>query len=68
LILIEFPQQASSASAVTGTLRFGCGALAGPLLAWSYDGTPFPVAVLLLSALAGAVLLQLLRSLVHGNT
>jgi MFS transporter, DHA1 family, multidrug resistance protein len=67
LILIEFPQQASSASAVTGTLRFGCGALAGPLLAWSYDGTPLPVAVLLLSALAGAVLLQLLRSLVHGN-
>ncbi len=42
LVLIEFPKQASSASAVTGTLRFGFGALAGPLLAWSYDGRRCP--------------------------
>lgn len=62
LILIEFPQQASSASAVTGTLRFGCGALAGPILAWTYDGTPVKVAILLVCALGGASLLQLLRA------
>jgi DHA1 family bicyclomycin/chloramphenicol resistance-like MFS transporter len=61
LILIEFPQQASSASAVTGTLRFGFGALAGPILAWTYTGTPLPVAIVLLLALAGAGLMQLLR-------
>ena len=62
LILIAFPRQASSASAVTGTLRFGCGALAGPLLAWIYDGTPLPVAVLLLVAMSCTVLIQFLRS------
>ena len=43
LVVIEFPKQASSASAVIGTLRFGFGGLAGPLLAWAYDGTPLPV-------------------------
>jgi len=66
LILIAFPQQASSAAAVTGTLRFGCGATAGPVLAWLYDGTPLPVALMLLAALTGAALLQLLRHLRHG--
>jgi DHA1 family bicyclomycin/chloramphenicol resistance-like MFS transporter len=65
LILIEFPRQASSASAVTGTLRFGCGALAGPILAWCYDGTPLPVAILLLCALLGAGLMQVLRKILH---
>jgi len=68
LILIAFPQQASSASAVTGTLRFGCGAMAGPILAWTYTGTPLPVALLLLAALAGAGLLQVLRHLAHGKS
>jgi DHA1 family bicyclomycin/chloramphenicol resistance-like MFS transporter len=61
LILIEFPQQASSASAVTGTLRFGFGALAGPILAWTYDGTPMPVAVLLVCAMLGACGTQVWR-------
>ncbi len=65
MILIEFPKQASSASAVTGTLRFGFGAVSGPLLAWTYDGTPLPMAMLLLAALAGAALMQILRKLVY---
>lgn len=65
LILLEFPQQASSASAVTGTLRFGSGALAGPILAWTYDGTPVPVAILLVCALSGAALVQVLRSVIQ---
>jgi DHA1 family bicyclomycin/chloramphenicol resistance-like MFS transporter len=65
LILLEFPRQASSASAVTGTLRFGCGALAGPILAWTYDGTPLPVAILLVCALLGASATQVLRRIIH---
>jgi MFS transporter, DHA1 family, multidrug resistance protein len=65
LVVIEFPKQASSASAVIGTLRFGFGGLAGPLLAWSYDGTPLPVAILMIACLVGATLLQMLRTLTH---
>ena len=65
LILVQFPKQASSASAVTGTLRFGCGALAGPILAWTYDGTPLPVAILLVCALVSAGTTQFLRKLIH---
>jgi DHA1 family bicyclomycin/chloramphenicol resistance-like MFS transporter len=68
LILIAFPKHASSASAVTGTMRFGCGALAGPLLAWIHNDTPQPVAVLLLVAMLGTVLIQLLRSRVMANS
>lgn len=60
LVLIAFPEQASSAAAVTGTLRFGFGALAGPILAWTYTGTPVPVASLMLATLTSAALLQLL--------
>lgn len=58
LVLIRFPQQASSASAVMGTLRFGFGAMAGPVLAWSHDGTPLPVAWLITLALLGSGLAQ----------
>jgi DHA1 family bicyclomycin/chloramphenicol resistance-like MFS transporter len=65
LVVIEFPKQASSASAVIGTLRFGVGSLAGPVLAWFYDGTPLPVAVLMLCCMGGAGLFQLLRAFLH---
>jgi MFS transporter, DHA1 family, multidrug resistance protein len=61
LILVQFPHQASSASAVTGTLRFGSGAMAGPLLAIYYDGTPLPVAWLIAGALSLACGCQWLR-------
>lgn len=61
LILIEFPHQASSASAVTGTLRFGFGAMAGPILAIVYNGTPVPVAILIFITLLGAGACQVLR-------
>ncbi len=63
LVVIEFPQQASSASAVIGTLRFGVGSLAGPILAWFYTGTPLPVALMMLVCMGGAALIQLLRAL-----
>ena len=67
LILIEFPRQASSASAVTGTLRFGSGALAGPILALLYTGTPVPVAGLILATLLGAGVLQIIRHWMYGT-
>jgi DHA1 family bicyclomycin/chloramphenicol resistance-like MFS transporter len=65
LVVIQFPHQASSASAVTGTLRFGFGALAGPLLAWTYDGTPLPVGFVLLGTLCLSGVLQVLRTALH---
>ena len=45
-------------AAVVGTMRFGVGAMAGPLLAWTYTGTPKPVAALMLGCLVLAALLQ----------
>lgn len=67
LVLIQFPQHASSASAVTGTLRFGFGALAGPILAWAHDDTPAPITWLITLTLLGAVLVQLLQYLLYGR-
>ena len=59
LLLINFPNQASSASAIARTLRFSTGALVGPLLALFYTGTPMPVAILVMTAITLAVLVQL---------
>jgi DHA1 family bicyclomycin/chloramphenicol resistance-like MFS transporter len=67
LVILEFPQQAGSATAVIGTLRFGFGALAGPLLAVTYTGTPLPVAILLVLCLLGAGAIQLLRARHHSQ-
>jgi len=60
LILIEFPNQASSASAVSRTLRFSTGALVGPLLALIYTGTPVPISYQILAAISVAILIQLI--------
>jgi DHA1 family bicyclomycin/chloramphenicol resistance-like MFS transporter len=65
LVIMEFPAQASSASAVIGTLRFGTGALAGPILALLYTGTPLPVVLLMLCAVSGALFMQWLRQRLH---
>jgi DHA1 family bicyclomycin/chloramphenicol resistance-like MFS transporter len=65
LVLIQFPHQASSASAVTGTLRFGFGALAGPILHWAYDGTPLHVGLVLLTVLGVSAGLQIIRSIIY---
>jgi DHA1 family bicyclomycin/chloramphenicol resistance-like MFS transporter len=67
LVLIQFPQHASSASAVTGTLRFGFGALAGPILAWTHNDTPAPIAWLVVLSLAGACLAQLAQHFLYGR-
>jgi len=60
LILIEFPNQASSASAVSRTLRFSTGALVGPLLGLIYTGTPVPISYQILAAISVAILIQLI--------
>jgi len=47
LVLTKFPEQSGTATAVIGTLRFGIGALAGPILAYFYDGSALPFAALM---------------------
>ena len=61
LILQEFAEHTGTATAVNGTLRFGIGALAGPILAVFYDGSALPFACLM----AGAVYLVLGCQLLH---
>ncbi|MDP5137102.1 multidrug effflux MFS transporter [Rheinheimera baltica] len=48
MILMKFPDNSGTATAVIGTLRFGIGALAGPLLAFFYNGTALPFSLLML--------------------
>jgi len=50
IVLMKFKQETGTATAVIGTLRFGCGALAGPLLAVFYDGTAVPFSALMLGS------------------
>jgi len=47
LILLEFSNESGTATAVIGTLRFGLGSLAGPILAYFYNGTALPFAILM---------------------
>lgn len=58
MILMKFPHNSGTATAVIGTLRFGIGALAGPLLAFSYTGTALPFSVLMLSGVLCIVISQ----------
>lgn len=50
IVLMKFQKETGTATAVIGTLRFGCGAMAGPLLALFYTGTAVPFSALMLSA------------------
>lgn len=50
LILLHFKSQSGTATAVIGTLRFGCGALAGPALVSFHTGTELPFVLLVFSA------------------
>lgn len=60
MILMRFPEHSGTATAVIGTLRFGCGALAGPLLALTYTGTALPFSLLMLSGVLAIGLSQFL--------
>jgi DHA1 family bicyclomycin/chloramphenicol resistance-like MFS transporter len=53
LILMEFPDHSGTATAVIGTLRFGAGAAAGPLLALGGQTSVLPFALLMLSGVCG---------------
>ena len=59
LVLTKFPQQSGTATAVIGTLRFGIGALAGPILAYFYDGSALPFAGLMFGSVLVVLLCQL---------
>jgi DHA1 family bicyclomycin/chloramphenicol resistance-like MFS transporter len=62
LTLQQFDQNTGTVTAVIGTLRFGSGALAGPLLAFSFDGSVLPISTLfLISALSMVMLLLINR-------
>ena len=60
MILMRFPEHSGTATAVIGTLRFGSGALAGPLLALIYTGTALPFSLLMLSGVLAIAMSQFL--------
>ena len=64
IVLMKFQQETGTATAVIGTLRFGCGALAGPLLALFYTGTAVPFSALMLGAV---LLVGLCQFLAHSQ-
>ena len=62
LVLTKFPDQSGTATAVIGTLRFGIGALAGPILAYYFDGSAIPFAGLMFSSVILVLLCQIIIS------
>ncbi|WP_258405323.1 multidrug effflux MFS transporter [Shewanella mesophila] len=65
IVLMKFQQETGTATAVIGTLRFGFGALAGPLLALFYTGTAVPFSALMLGAVCLVGLFQFIAH--HSN-
>ncbi len=62
IVLMKFKQETGTATAVIGTLRFGCGALAGPLLALFYNGSAVPFSALMLTAVLLVAICQFNRA------
>ena len=62
LVLQEFAEHAGTATAVNGTLRFGIGALAGPILALFYDGSTLPFVLLMVVPVYLVLICQLLQN------
>lgn len=60
LILTKFPANSGTVTAVIGTLRWGIGALAGPILAFFYDGSSKPFALLMFFAVLVVLSCQLM--------
>jgi DHA1 family bicyclomycin/chloramphenicol resistance-like MFS transporter len=65
MIIMQFPQHSGTATAVIGTLRFGSGALAGPLLAWFYTSDALPFSLLMLAGVVAIGLSQLWRQALY---
>lgn len=61
LVLIAFEQHTGTATAVIGTLRFGSGALVGPLLAIIQPNNTIPFAALIFGALLLTCCCQILQ-------
>lgn len=59
ILLMKFPYNTGTATAVAGTLRFGSGAFAGPMLALFYTGTAMPFSLLMLAGVTGVLLCQI---------
>lgn len=59
LVLTKFPEHSGTATGIIGIARFGIGSLAGPILAYFYDGSALPFAVLMLSAVSVVIVCQL---------
>jgi len=63
LILMRFEQNTGTATAVIGTLRFGSGALVGPLLAIMHPQSAIPFSSLMFSAVVLTMLVQVIHFL-----
>jgi len=50
LILTKFPKHSGTATAIIGTVRWGIGALAGPILGFFYNGSALPFALLMFTS------------------
>ena len=61
LILMKFEQNTGTATAVIGTLRFGSGALVGPILAILHAQSAVPFSSLMFSAVVLTILVQLIH-------
>jgi len=61
LILTELSEHSGTTTAVIGTLRWGIGALAGPILAYFYDGSALPFASLMFFSVSVVLCCQLLH-------
>jgi DHA1 family bicyclomycin/chloramphenicol resistance-like MFS transporter len=59
LILMQFEEKSGTATAVIGTLRFGSGALVGPILAFVHPQSAIPFSAMMFSALILILLVQL---------
>ncbi|MDF2177960.1 multidrug effflux MFS transporter [Aliiglaciecola sp. CAU 1673] len=57
-ILVAFPSHSGTATAVIGTLRFGSGALVGPILALAHSDSALPFAWLMFSSLVCVLLIR----------
>ncbi|MEJ6494411.1 Bcr/CflA family efflux MFS transporter [Pseudoalteromonas lipolytica] len=59
LILMQFEEKSGTATAVIGTLRFGSGALVGPILAFVHPQSAIPFSAMMFCALILILLVQL---------
>lgn len=55
MVILHFPHHSGTATAVTGTLRYLCGALAGPALALTFTGSSVPFSLLMLAGVVGII-------------